>query len=156
MARNRDDFNKRTRNDLALRASYLCSLCKCSTVGPSDEGKNAVTMTGVAAHICAAAPGTGSRRFDLNMSPEERSHIDNGIWLCVSCSVLIDRDEKRFTVEKLHQIKYEHESSRRIGILEDSDENNIVAIGPDIIALGHIIRSAPVEAHKRIKVKSVS
>lgn len=57
MARNRDDFNKRTRNDLALRASYLCSLCKCSTVGPSDEGKNAVTMTGVAAHICAAAPG---------------------------------------------------------------------------------------------------
>lgn len=143
MARNRDDFNKRTRNDLALRASYLCSLCKCSTVGPSDEGKNAVTMTGVAAHICAAAPGTGSRRYDLNMSPEERSHIDNGIWLCVSCSVLIDRDEKRFTVEKLHQIKYEHECSRRIGILEDCDENNIVAIGPDIIALGHIIRSAP-------------
>lgn len=143
MARNRDDFNKRTRNDLALRASYLCSLCKCSTVGPSDEGKNAVTMTGVAAHICAAAPGTGSRRFDLNMSHEERSHIDNGIWLCVSCSVLIDRDEKRFTVEKLHQIKYEHESSRRIGTFEDSDENNIVAIGPDIIALGHIIRSAP-------------
>ncbi|STQ72726.1 Uncharacterised protein [Hafnia alvei] len=128
---------------MALRASYLCSLCKCSTVGPSDEGKNAVTMTGVAAHICAAAPGKGSRRYDLNMSPEERSHIDNGIWLCVSCSVLIDRDEKRFTVEKLHQIKYEHESSRRIGILEDCDENNIVAIGPDIIALGHIIRSAP-------------
>ena len=76
-------------------------------------------MTGVAAHICAAAPGTGSRRYDLNMSPEERPHIDNGIWLCVSCSVLIDRDEKRFTVEKLHQIKYEHECSRRIGILED-------------------------------------
>ena len=143
MKRNRDDFNKRTRNDLALRASYLCSRCKCSTVGPSDEGKNAVAMIGVAAHICAAAPGTGSRRFDPNMSPEERSHIDNGIWLCVSCSVLIDRDEKRFTVEKLHQIKYEHESSRRIGTLEDSDENNIVAIGPDIIALGHIIRSAP-------------
>lgn len=105
---------------MALRASYLCSRCKCSTVGPSDEGKNAVTMTGVAAHICAAAPGTGSRRYDLNMSPEERPHIDNGIWLCVSCSVLIDRDEKRFTVEKLHQIKYEHECSRRIGILEVS------------------------------------
>ncbi|WNT35816.1 hypothetical protein [Enterobacter cloacae] len=142
MKRNRDDFNKRTRNDLALRASYLCSLCKCSTVGPSDEGKNAVTMTGVAAHICAAAPGPGARRYDLNMSSEERSHINNGIWLCVSCSVLIDRDEKRFTVEKLHQIKSEHESSRLIGTLEDSGENDIVAIGPDIIALGLIIRSA--------------
>ncbi len=143
MTRSRDDFNKRTKNDLALRASYLCSLCKCSTVGPSDEGKNAVTMTGVAAHICAAAPGAGARRYDPNMSPEERSHIDNGIWLCVSCSVLIDRDEQRFTVEALHQIKCQHESSRRIGISEDSGENNIVAIGPDIIALGHIIRSAP-------------
>lgn len=142
MKRNRDDFNKRTRNDLALRASYLCSLCKCSTVGPSDEGKNAVTMTGVAAHICAAAPGPGARRYDLNMSSEERSHINNGIWLCVSCSVLIDRDEKRFTVEKLHQIKSEHESSRLIGTLEDSGENDIVAIGPNIIALGLIIRSA--------------
>ncbi len=143
MTRNRDDFNKRTKNDLALRASYICSLCKCSTVGPSDEGKNAVTMTGVAAHICAAASGAGARRYAPNMSPEERSHIDNGIWLCVSCSVLIDRDEHRFTVEKLHQIKYQHESSRRIGILEDSNENNIVAVGPEITALGHIIRSAP-------------
>ncbi|MEQ9901920.1 hypothetical protein ABRP59_20130 [Pectobacterium punjabense] len=143
MTQNRDDFKKRTKNDLALRASYLCSLCKCSTVGPSDEGKNAVTMTGVAAHICAAAPGAGARRYDPNMSPEERSHIDNGIWLCVSCSVLIDRDEQRFTVEVLHQIKRQHESSRRIGILEDNGENNIVTIGPDIIALGHIIRSAP-------------
>ncbi|MFA8087434.1 hypothetical protein ACLH2F_01470 [Klebsiella grimontii] len=100
-------------------------------------------MTGIAAHICAAAPGAGARRYDPNMSPAERSHIDNGIWLCVSCSVLIDRDEQRFTVEALHQIKYQHESSRRIGISEDSGENNIVAIGPDIIALGHIIRSAP-------------
>lgn len=143
MKRNRDDFNKRTRNDLALRASYLCSLCKCSTVGPSDEREDAVAMIGVAAHICAAAPGPGARRYDPNMSSEERSHINNGIWLCVSCSVLIDRDEKRFTVEKLHRIKSEHESSQRIGTLEDSGENEIVAIGPDIIALGYIIRSAP-------------
>lgn len=149
MVRTRDDFNKRTKNDLALRASYLCSLCKCSTVGPSDEGKNSVTITGVAAHICAAAPGPGARRYDPNMSPEERSHIENGIWLCASCSILIDRDEHRFTVEKLHQIKYQHESSRRIGILEDSGENNIIAIGPDIIVLGHIIRSAP----ERMKIR---
>lgn len=143
MTLKRDNFNKRTKNDLALRASYLCSRCNCSTVGPSDEGKNAVTMIGVAAHICAAAPGAGARRYDPKMSPEERSHIDNGIWLCASCSVLIDRDDQYYTVEKLHEIKSQHESSRRIGTLGDSGENNIVAIGPDIIALGYIIRSAP-------------
>jgi hypothetical protein len=78
----RDDFSKRTKSDLALRASYQCSLCKASTVGPSDEASNVVTMIGVAAHIAAAAPGSGSRRYDHSMSPEQRGSIDNGIWLC--------------------------------------------------------------------------
>jgi len=115
MRRSRDDFSQRTKNDLALRASYLCSYCKRSTVGPSDEGPDAVTMTGVAAHICAAAPGPGARRYDPAMTPEQRSHIDNGIWLCASCSVLIDRDQERFSVEALRQMRRDHEASRRLG-----------------------------------------
>lgn len=143
MSQTRDNFSARTKNDLALRASYLCSLCNCSTVGPSDEGTSAVTMIGVAAHICAAAPGPGARRYDPAMSPEQRSHIDNGVWLCASCSVLIDRDEEHFTVEELHRLKREHESSRRLGRAGAEDEGDIIAIGPDIIALGRIIRSGP-------------
>ena len=142
MSRTRDDFSQRTKSDLALRASYLCSLCKCSTVGPSDEGTGAVTVIGVAAHICAAAPGQGARRYDPEMSPEQRSNIDNGIWLCASCGVLVDRDEKRFTVNALRRVKEEHESSRRLGH-HAQDEGDIVAIGPEIVALGRIVRSAP-------------
>lgn len=112
-------------------------------MGPSDEGTNAVTMIGVAAHICAAAPGPGARRYDPAMSSEQRSHIDNGIWLCQSCSVLVDRDEQRFTVAELHRIKHEHESARRLGGPGAADASDIIAIGPEIIALGRIIRSGP-------------
>lgn len=143
MSRARDEFSRRTKSDLALRASYLCSLCGCSTVGPSDEGTSAVTMIGVAAHICAAAPGIGARRYHPGMSPEQRSHINNGIWLCQSCGVLVDRDEQRFTVNELHRIKREHESARLLGGAGATDVGDIIAIGPEIIALGRIIRSGP-------------
>lgn len=140
MTRNRDDFNRRTKNDLALRASYLCSMCKCSTVGPGDESEDSATIVGVAAHICAAASGVGARRYDSKMSSQERSHITNGIWLCATCSVLIDRDEKRYTVNELHRIKSEHEASCQIGVQKISKADSIIAIGPEIIVLGHITR----------------
>ncbi len=139
----RDDFSKRTKSDLALRASYQCSLCKASTVGPSDEASNAVTMIGVAAHIAAAAPGPGSRRYDHSMTPEKRGSIDNGIWLCANCSVLIDRDESRFSAQRLHALKLEHEASRRLQVQGDVDRDDIIAIGPSLIALGSVLRFGP-------------
>lgn len=150
MSSNRDEFTPRTKRDLALRASYLCSLCKSSTVGPSDEAPDAVTMTGVAAHIAAAASGPGARRYDPRMTSGERSHIDNGIWLCASCSILIDRDELRFTVEHLQSLKREHEESRRIHGNGGTDAEDIIAIGPDLIALGSVIQSGPAGPKVRI------
>ncbi len=38
-------------------------------------------------------PAPGGRRFLASMTPEQRSHIDNAIWLCDSHAKLIDRDE---------------------------------------------------------------
>jgi hypothetical protein len=35
------------------------------------------------------------------MSPDERSSIDNGIWLCYNHGRLVDTDERRFTIEML-------------------------------------------------------
>ncbi|MBB4039878.1 hypothetical protein GGR34_001525 [Microvirga flocculans] len=150
MTRIRDDFNQRTKNDLALRAGYLCSYCKRSTVGPSDERPDAVAMIGIAAHICAAAPGPGARRYDPNMTPEERSHIDNGIWLCASCSVLIDRDQERFSVEVLRQMRRDHEASCRLGDNGSEAEGDLVAIGSDIVAVGHILGSGPAGMRVRL------
>ncbi|WPP00566.1 hypothetical protein SFA35_04065 [Pseudomonas sp. HR96] len=143
MTSSRDNFSKKTKSVLALRASYECSLCKVSTVGPSDEASNAVTMIGVAAHIAAAAPGPGARRYDHSMTPEQRGSIDNGIWLCASCSVLIDRDEARFSTQNLHELKLSHEASRRLQGQGEVSRDDIIAIGPSLIALGAVLRFGP-------------
>src|ERR1035441_10378753 len=62
---NRDDFSKKTKNAVAARAGWHCSFTGCgkSTVGPSEESSDAVTMIGKAAHICGAVPGPGSRQY---------------------------------------------------------------------------------------------
>lgn len=50
------------------------------TIGPKKEDGGAMTE-GIAAHITAAAQG--GPRYCSTLSAEERSSIDNGIWLCV-------------------------------------------------------------------------
>ena len=62
---NRDDFPKKIRNAVALRANHRCSFrgCPQTTSGPSAESPEAVNRTGRAAHIHGAASGPGSRRY---------------------------------------------------------------------------------------------
>ena len=62
-----------------------------------------ITNIGVAAHICAAAQG--GPRYDASMTPEERKSFENGIWLCQSCSKLIDTDITRYPKELLQSWK---------------------------------------------------
>ena len=104
----RDDFTKKTKEILAKRVGFLCSnpSCRKLTIG-SNRIKDKATSIGVAAHIAAASPG--GKRYDSSMTPDERKSIDNGIWLCQSCSVLIDKDEKKYTVEVLKAWKKQAE-----------------------------------------------
>src|ERR1700731_624970 len=104
---NRDEFSERTKKAVAARAGWHCSFRGCPklTVGPSEEAPGAITVIGVAAHICGAASGLGSRRYVASMTPEERSSIENAIWLCADHATLIDRAEVTFRAEELHRIK---------------------------------------------------
>jgi hypothetical protein len=139
----RDDFSKKTKNFLAMRAGWHCSLRGCgkSTVGPSEESSTAVTVIGDAAHIYAAAPGLGSRRRNDSMTPEARAGIDNAIWLCADHARLIDRDEVTYSAEELREMKREHEANRaksvRLGKGHDLGAG-LLAIGPNIICTGDI------------------
>jgi hypothetical protein len=100
----RDDFSTKTIRNLAARVGYHCSnpTCVRSTSGPALCEDRTINI-GVGAHITAASPGFA--RYDAKMTSAERGGGANGIWLCQSCSKLIDSDESRYTVDLLHQWK---------------------------------------------------
>jgi hypothetical protein len=71
----RDDFSKETKDILAKRVGLQCSNpnCRRPTSGPQTHPRKAVNI-GVAAHICAAAPG--GPRYDTRMTEEDRCAIE--------------------------------------------------------------------------------
>lgn len=112
----RDDFSKNTKEDLAKRCSYRCSNPNCQkiTVGAHSRPDKSLCI-GRACHISAAAEG--GPRYNKLMTSQQRRSIGNGIWLCADCSDIIDKDEKRYTVEVLKRWKEEAEKEL---IIEDS------------------------------------
>lgn len=111
MGTGRDDFSKDTIRKAAGRVGYRCSFpgCPNATIGASMESPSKTSITGVAAHICAAAEG--GPRYDKNMTVEERSGVENCIWLCQTHSKLIDTDVKTYPVELLRQWKADAETA---------------------------------------------
>ena len=129
---NRDDFPIKIKDILAKRVGYKCSnpSCQKPTSGPHSD-PNKATNIGVAAHICAAAPG--GPRYDSSMSSAERSSAENGIWLCQSCSTLIDKDEGKYSKKTLHEWKKQAEQAAEINqpsqnILAQSEELRTVQV----------------------------
>ena len=106
----RDNFSASTKELLARRAGYRCSMCQDPTVGPhSEPGKH--IFLGEASHIYSAAP-TGPRAKP-SLTPEERVSISNAIHLCKMHARLIDVDVAAYPAETLLQIKTTHEEKIR-------------------------------------------
>lgn len=138
---NRDDFSRPVIRALAARAGWRCSFEGCAklTIGPSEEGPDKITNIGVAAHICAASPNF--RRYDPNATPEQRSDISNGIWLCSDHATLIDRDEVTYTESSLRNMKLLHEENCARAVRLGSSAapvTGLVALGPAIIVTATI------------------
>jgi len=106
----RDDFPEDVKRIVAARVGNRCSNpdCRALTSGPQIDPTKALNV-GVAAHITAAAPG--GPRYDPNLTPEERRHPDNAIWLCQNCAKLVDNDPAHFTVYLLGKWKAEAEKA---------------------------------------------
>lgn len=105
-----DDFKQEIKNKLAERAAYICSNPNCNrmTIGPDNSNQQKSTKAGVAAHICAASPG--GPRYDISQSPAIRQSISNGIWLCGTCSILIDKNQGHdYPTDHLRKWKADHE-----------------------------------------------
>lgn len=105
----RDDFAEKVKAVISARVGYRCSNpeCRAQTSGPHTDPKKQVNI-GVAAHIAAAA--VGGPRYDALQSTADRSSHMNAIWLCQTCSKLIDSDVARFTIDTLKTWKRKAES----------------------------------------------
>lgn len=112
----RDDFTIDVKRAVADRVNHLCSspACRAPTGGPQVDPSKALNL-GVAAHITAASPE--GPRFNRHLTPEQRKHADNAIWLCQNCGKLIDNDPERFTEREIRHWKAaaEAEAFSKIG-----------------------------------------
>ncbi len=91
----------------------LESSCRQVTSGPHTEPSKSIII-GVAAHITAASEG--GARYDPSLSQVERRSPSNGIWLCQSCSKLVDNDKAKYSVELLRSWKDRAEKSAAMKI----------------------------------------
>lgn len=112
---NRDDFSAAVKRVLANRVNWNCcnSNCGAPTQGPHTAKYKFVNL-GVAAHITAAA--SGGPRYNAALTNEQRADINNGIWLCTPCSVLIDKDEAAYPVALLIRWKQQAETQAQVQI----------------------------------------
>lgn len=101
----RDDFSEKTKQILSDRVGGKCTYPRCGqvTTGPNLHDSTKKINTGVAAHITAAAKG--GPRYDDSLSQEQRSAIENGIWMCQYHARLIDVDDSTYTPEQLKMWK---------------------------------------------------
>ena len=132
----RDDFRQKEKEVLAQRVGYLCSNpnCRMLTSGPNSQ-ENRSTNIGVAAHITAASKG--GPRYDENLTSNERKSINNGIWLCQTCSKLIDSDFQKYSKQVLIDWKIKAEIFSKLLLNkqnpEDIKRHNLLKQMPDLI-----------------------
>ena len=88
------------------RSGNRCAMCKT----PLTQDKEAVTATytlGEQAHIVGEK--TSAARGKSSLTLDERNSYHNLILLCPTDHTEIDRNKEDWPVEKLHQLKSEHE-----------------------------------------------
>lgn len=88
------------------RSGNRCSICKAELTQDGSAASAAFTL-GEMAHI--VGDKDVAARGESILSSKERDSYHNLILLCPNDHTLIDNDVAKYPVEKLHQIKSEHE-----------------------------------------------
>lgn len=85
------EFSAAIKRVLAKRASERCTICNVSTLKPNLSNPAAYINVGEAANI-RGAQYAKHNRYDDSINGEQRSSIENAIWLCRTCHKKIDSD----------------------------------------------------------------
>jgi len=103
-----DSISKKDIKKLWGRSHNRCALPECRRKLIVDKtASDAEAVIGEMAHIKGEKPDAS--RYDLTQSDNERNGYDNRILVCGGCHTLIDKQPKTYTVDKLHEIKHNHE-----------------------------------------------
>ena len=103
----------RIEKNLALRSGNACAYPTCGReltldpLHPDDDSK----VIGKAAHIAAASPG--GPRYDPTMTGQQRSSIDNLMFLCGDHHDAVDSQLSHHTTDFLLAAKHAHEAMVR-------------------------------------------
>ena len=108
----RAEFSEQTRELVAKRAAYRCSIPDCDklTIGPAlDPTKT--DNTGIAAHIYGAALTGKGPRGTGGLQKHDLQSSQNAIWLCADHASLVDkRRGVDYSADILHSYKTLHET----------------------------------------------
>lgn len=104
-----------------------CAFPKCP-LPLVDEASGKVT--GRICHIKAQSPG--GARYDENQTDEERHGFGNLVLMCPIHHDVIDSDEDSYTIERLFQIKAEHEKAFQGGQEPNDDVANTLIANSQI------------------------
>ncbi|HEX3069107.1 MAG TPA: hypothetical protein VHX14_11070 [Thermoanaerobaculia bacterium] len=96
------------------------------------------TLTGRICHIRARNPK--GARYDTLQTDEQRNSFENLILMCPIHHDVIDADEKSYTVERLLQLKQDHESNAHPAIfLSDETARSLISLSEVNVQQGSIL-----------------
>ena len=100
----------KTHKILWARSGGKCAICKNDIVIDPADLNDDPSIVGDEAHIIARCESFTRGDYD-SLSPEERDHYSNLILLCKNHHKQIDDQPGTYTVEKLREIKSQHEAA---------------------------------------------
>ena len=100
-------IKQRDQKILWARAAGRCSLRECDAELTLDINVGTATV-GAMCHI--VGENEGAARWRDSLTDEERNSYANLILLCSHHHDIVDNDEGTYSIERLHQIKTEHEN----------------------------------------------
>ena len=101
-------ISNRDRKLLWARSGNCCAFpgCRCELTQDAESGDSSFPV-GVEAHIVGRTPN--SPRGEHPLPLEDRDRCENLVLLCPTHHTIIDNDVGTYTVERLHEIKQDHE-----------------------------------------------
>lgn len=149
----RANFHPQTIIELYKSVGGLCSKCRRYTIARNPITQKYISI-GEAAHIYGARRSLKSPRPNFEMTDEELSHFNNGIWLCRNCHRQIDYDQDFFDSDILKKMK-ENAEQRAYDLL-NKDIDNIIPINYEIFDLSFFSKFQLCLIHSEIKLNNVN